>query len=378
MNAPTPPLPQVLTKSRTRVAFGAGRLGELGAIARGEGATRVLLVTDPGIVAAGHVARAVRSLEGAGATVVVFDGAAENPTTEHVEAGVAAARANAIDFLVGLGGGSAMDCAKGINFLLSNGGRMEDYWGIGKATKAMLPMIAVPTTAGTGSEAQSFALITDPATHQKMACGDVKAACRVAILDPELTRTCPPKVAAAAGIDAVAHAVETAGTTKRNEVSLECSRLAWERLDRAFERAMCDRDDDAARADMLLGAHLAGVAIEHSMLGAAHACANPLTARFGITHGIAVGLMLPHVIRFNAEHGENPYAALLGDAEALAKRVETFLSVARLPDRLTDLGVTPEALPALAEEASRQWTARFNPRPVGIDALRRIYEMAFR
>lgn len=350
----------------------------MGAIARGEGATRVLLVTDPGIVAAGHVARAVRSLEGAGATVVVFDGAAENPTTEHVEAGVAAARANAIDFLVGLGGGSAMDCAKGINFLLSNGGRMEDYWGIGKATKAMLPMIAVPTTAGTGSEAQSFALITDPATHQKMACGDVKAACRVAILDPELTRTCPPKVAAAAGIDAVAHAVETAGTTKRNEVSLECSRLAWERLDRAFERAMCDRDDDAARADMLLGAHLAGVAIEHSMLGAAHACANPLTARFGITHGIAVGLMLPHVIRFNAEHGENPYAALLGDAEALAKRVETFLSVARLPDRLTDLGVTPEALPALAEEASRQWTARFNPRPVGIDALRRIYEMAFR
>jgi len=372
----SPDLPAVLASSPTRVVFGAGRMRELGALARAESSTRILLVTDPGIRRAGHVARAEQSLRDAGAEVVVFDAVAENPTTEHVEAGVVVARREAVDLLVGLGGGSAMDCAKGINFLLTNGGRMEDYWGVGKATRPMLPMIAVPTTAGTGSEAQSFALITDPATHQKMACGDEKAACRAAILDPELTRTCPPTVTAAAGIDAITHAVETAGSTRRNQASLECSRLAWERLSRSFERVMRAADDDAARADMLLGAHLAGVAIERSMLGAAHACANPLTSRFGVTHGVAVGVMLPHVVRFNGEDGANPYIALGLTEEALALRIEGFLGAARLPRSLVELGVPADALPVLAEEAAKQWTARFNPRPVDAAALLRIYQSA--
>jgi alcohol dehydrogenase len=366
-------VPDVLSHSRTRVVFGRGRLSDLGTLVRDEGGARVLLVTDPGIVRAGHVDRAVESLKGAGIAVTVFDAVAENPTTEHVEAGVEVARQQQVNFLVGLGGGSAMDCAKGINFILTNGGQMQDYWGVGKALRPMLPMIAVPTTAGTGSEAQSFALITDPVTHQKMACGDVKAACRWAILDPQLTRTCPQRVAAAAGIDAVAHAVETAGTTKRNAVSLQMSREAWTRLSRSFERVMRDTNDDDARADMLLGAHLAGAAIEQSMLGAAHACANPLTARFGIVHGVAVGLMLPHVIRFNCEDDATPYVALGLSDEALAMRVEQFLDAARLPRRLADCGVTAESLPELAEEAAKQWTASFNPRQVGKPELLEIY-----
>ena len=141
----------------------------------------------------------------------VFDEVGENPTTIHVGKGVIAARPFNPDLIIGLGGGSAMDCGKGINFLLTNGGRMQDYWGTDKATKPLLPFVAVPTTAGTGSDAQSYALITDPDTHQKMACGDAKALPRVALLDPELTATQPPKVAAATGIDAVAHAVESAG-----------------------------------------------------------------------------------------------------------------------------------------------------------------------
>jgi alcohol dehydrogenase len=288
-----------------------------------------------------------------------------------------AARNEPIDFLVGIGGGSAMDCAKGINFIHTNGGRMQDYWGIGKAAKLMLPMIAIPTTAGTGSEAQSFALITDPATHQKMACGDPKAMCRVAILDPDLTRTQPQKVAAAAGIDAVAHAVETAGCTKRNEISLAFSREAWLRLDRSFERAMTNPEDDAARADMLLGAHLAGCAIEHSMLGAAHACANPLTARCGITHGLAVGAMLPHVVRFNSRGGTNPYTSIAADADALATRLTRMLDAARLALKLRDLGVKEPMLPQLAAEAAEQWTAKFNPVAVNADDLLAIYRAAW-
>lgn len=367
---------ELLRCSRTRMVFSGGKIAELGMLCREEGGSNVLLVTDPGIVAAGHVDRAIGSLVRAGLRVTVFDQVAENPTTKHVDAGLELARRAGIDFIVGLGGGSALDCAKGINFLVTNGGRMQDYWGVGKAHRPMLPSIGFPTTSGTGSEAQSFALITDPATHQKMACGDPKAAFRVAILDPDLTRTCPQGVVAAAGLDAISHAVETSATTKRNRESLALSTAAWSLLNRSFCTYLTDRGNAEARSDMLLGAHLAGAAIEQSMLGAAHACANPLTAVYGITHGIAIGIVLPHIIRFNTRT-RNCYEALESDATILANRIEHFRTVARLPSRLTDLGVAEESLPKLANEAARQWTAGFNPVPVTAADLLTIYRNAF-
>jgi alcohol dehydrogenase class IV len=384
-------LPDILRHSPTRVVFGANSLAKVGEIAAKEGATHALLVSDPGIVATGHVARAVKSLQRANVNVTVFDGAAENPTTKHVEAGVAvtqdAATSNQpIDMLIGLGGGSSMDCAKGINFLHTNGGTMSDYWGVGKATKPMLPMIAIPTTAGTGSEAQSFALISDPDTHQKMACGDKKAACRVAILDPDLTRTQPPIVAAMTGIDAISHAVETAGTKNQNEVSLELSRQAWVRLDRAFASAMADPNDDDARADMLIGAHLAGAAIEQSMLGAAHACANPLTARFDLPHGAAIAIMLPHVVRFNATRCQNPdqqnsdpknpYASIADDPNQLADRLVELRQATALKGCLAECGVPESSLADLAIEAAKQWTAGFNPVTLTPADLEEVYRSA--
>ncbi len=371
------PLPDILARSRTGVVFGAGSLARLGPTSKEHGASHVLLVTDPGIIKAGHVDRAATSLRDVGVNVTVFDGVEANPTTVHVEAGVAIARDKQIDFLVGLGGGSSLDCATGINFLLTNGGKMADYWGVNKATEPMLPTIGIPTTAGTGSEAQSFALISDPVTHRKMACGDVKAVCCVAILDPELTLTQPPRVAAACGIDAVAHAVETAATTRQNQTSLAFSKEAWARLEPAFERAIQSPSDQEPRAAMLLGAHIAGAAIEHSMLGAAHACANPLTARFGIVHGEAVGLMLPFVIRFNGRNTANPYGLLCEDVERFACRVERMLEVAGLSRRLVDHNVSESVLPQLAEEAAQEWTAGFNPRPVGSTELLEIYRQAY-
>jgi alcohol dehydrogenase len=358
--------------------FGRGALAQLGERAAALGASRVLLVSDPGLAAAGHVDRAAASLRAAGVAVRVFDEAEENPTTVCVDKAVAAAREHRADLLVGLGGGSSMDAAKGCNFILTNLGRMQDYWGVGKATKPMLPLIAVPTTAGTGSEAQSFALITDPETHQKMACGDKKALAALAILDADLTATQPPKVAAATAIDAVAHAVETAGCAKRTDVSQPLSREAWELLNAAIEQALRHPDDADAREKMLLGAHLAGAAIENSMLGAAHACANPLTAMFGVPHGAAVGLMLPHVIRFNADDANgNPYSILDADAERLARRIEAMLEIAAIPRRLVDYAVQPAAIGELSAQAAQQWTARFNPRPVSEANFRAIYESAW-
>ena len=240
----------------------------------------------------------------------------------------------------------------------------------------MLPLITVPTTAGTGSEAQSFALITDPETHQKMACGDKKTLCVCAILDADLTRTMPPTVAAATAIDAISHAVETSACRRRNDESRALSREAWARLSPNIAKALDDASDDAARANMLLGAHLAGAAIERSMLGAAHACANPLTARYGTVHGVAVGLILPHVVRFNAAGGENPYADLCDDAEELASTIEAMLTTAGHPTQLRAVGVEESALPELAHVAAEQWTAQFNPREVGADELITIYRAA--
>ncbi len=251
---------------RTRVVYGSGVMSRLGELANELG-DRALLVTDKGLKEAGHEDRAVESLSAAGVSATIFDDVHPNPTTEDVDRCLSAAKEADVNLIIGLGGGSSMDCAKGVNFLLTNGGKMEDYWGVGKASKPMLPMIAVPTTAGTGSEAQSFALIANSETHMKMACGDKKAACSVALLDPELTVTMPSSVTAVTGIDAVSHAVETYVTTKRNAVSQLYSRQAWKLLATSFPRVLEDPADLDARGGMLVGPHFAGAAIENSMRG---------------------------------------------------------------------------------------------------------------
>ncbi len=375
--------------SSIHVIFGENTLEQIGGLAKELCGHRILLVTDSGILHAGHVDRAVHSLKKETLAVFVFSEVAENPTTRHVENGVQFAKDNApIDLIIGLGGGSAMDCAKGINFLLTNGGKMEDYWGADKAPKPMLPSIGIPTTAGTGSEAQSFALISQEKTHIKMACGDKKARFRAVILDPALVKTAPKKVAAIAGIDAISHAVESYVCTRRNLISQMFAREAWRLLARSFEVTLKEPENIAAQGNMLLGAHLAGAAIENSMLGAAHACANPLTAIYGITHGIAVGLMLPYVIRFNSHAVNDLYADLLhvagisvrpssGFGERLSKRIVELKTAAGLPQRLRECNVEKPKLPELAKAAADQWTGKFNPRAVGEVELLQLYEMAF-
>ncbi len=371
----------------TRVVFGEGTLNQLGVLARELGGSRALLVTDPGLEAAGHPQRALACLREAGLEAFVFDGVEENPTTHHVETGLKVARQHRIDLLVAVGGGSSMDCAKGINFLLTNGGQMADYKGFGKASKPMLPSIGVPTTAGTGSEAQSYALIADDKTHLKMACGDRKAAFRVAVLDPAVTVSQPARVTAITGIDALAHAVESYVCTKRNPLSQTFAREAWRLLEANFEIVLRQPTHLEARGAMQLGAHFAGIAIENAMLGAAHACANPLTAHYGLTHGIAVGVLLPHVIRYNTSVVGGLYSDLAHDVglingdssaagEVLARRITELLRVAGLPTTLTACGVSPGIFPVLADEAMQQWTARFNPRPVSEVDLLHLYEAA--
>ncbi len=370
----------------TRVLSGAGAVDRVGELARELGFHRALLVHDRGLLGAPPPAAAEARLLAAGIVVAVFHDFDHDPDADMVADGAEAARTAGADSIVAVGGGSSLDCAKGLNFILTNGGRMADYRGYGKAARPMLPMIAVPTTAGTGSEAQSYALIVDPRTHEKMACGDPKAAFRAAVLDPQLTVSQPRQVTAAAGYDALSHAVESYVTTKRTPFSAMLAREAFRLIDGCFERVLAAPGDLEARAGMLIAAHLAGLAIEASMLGATHACANPLSARYGTTHGVAIALLLPHVVRWNRAAAGPLYAELLraagrdggrDPAGALADRLEGLAVHAGLPRGLREAGVSPRDLPALAEHAAEQWTGRFNPRPFDARGALELYEGAY-
>ncbi len=385
-----------------RVLYGAGVIDLIGELVRELCGRRVLVVTDPGVAAAGHVHRASVALRGAGLEVAVFYGVEENPGERNVAAAAAAARAHEADFLIGLGGGSAMDCAKGANFVFTNGGRMEDYWGFGKAGKAMLPSIGVPCTAGTGSEAQSFAVISREDDHRKMACGDPKARFVATLLDPEVVRTAPSEVMAATGLDALSHALESFVCTAANPYSRMFASEGFARLLRGFDAVVDAQVADGGSGgqrrseaelvelwgDMLLGAHLAGAAIEASMLGAAHGLANPLTARYDITHGVAVAVMLDHVMRFNGAAEGTGYGGLaqlaFGGAagngvasERLAKLWADLRDSAGVAARLRDLGVLEADLDLLSSQAAEQWTAQFNPRSASASDMLALYRAAF-
>lgn len=363
------------------VTCGPGAAGLVGEFASQFSSRRVLVVSDPGIQQAGHVELIVDRLHQAGNESFVFSDVPENPSDLDVQRGCRFAAPLDIDLIVGVGGGSAMDCAKGINFLLTNGGCIQDYWGMGKARRDMLPSIGIPTTTGTGSEAQSYCLISDSETHQKMACGDPRARFRRVILDPDLTLSMPHSVAAVGAMDAVSHALESFVCVKRNPLSISFARQAWKLLDLNFEAGVTSAQA-AARAQLQIGAYLAGLAIEASMLGAAHACANPLTANFGITHGKAVGLMLPHVIIFNSEIAGSSYQELTGRPKAqagvdyLLGRIRKFQQLGALPTTLRECGIQEPNLEPLAHQAVKEWTGKFNPRPLDPKSALELYREA--
>lgn len=377
------------------VRSGRGSLGSIGALAAALGFRRPLLTADRGIAEAGILDRALGPLREAGLEAAAFTEFGENPTETEAAAGAEAAVRHGADSLIGLGGGSSLDLAKAVGFLHAGGGVMEDYRGYDRAPNPLPPLLGVPTTAGTGSEAQSYALISRDRDHRKMACGAPSAMFRAVVHDPTLLGSAPPEVAAAAGYDALAHAVETAVTTRGDRASRSLSRRAFALLAGSFERVVSGAADLADRERMQRGAFCAGAAIERSMLGAAHALANPLTRRYGVSHGRALARTLPPVVRWNGRRDavSSEYAALLraagiepGEApgDTLAARLSEWAAVAALsgdprpgdsgPAPGAGNGLPPEAdLPDLAAEAAEEWTGRFNPRPFDAAAALSLY-----
>lgn len=371
-----------------KVFSGIGCSEAVGKHARSLG-THALVVTDPGVISAGHPQKIISSLQAAGLKTHLFEGTVENPTDLSVQQCARKVESLGIDLVVGVGGGSSLDTAKGANFILTNGRTMKDYWGVGKATKPLLPMIAIPTTAGTGSECQSYALISEDKTHQKMACGTPGALPRITLLDPELTLSQPFTVSSATGMDALAHTLESAVCTKRNRLSHRHATMGFTLLVQNLKAVFEEPDNLTARHSVLLGAAHAGAAIERSMLGAAHALANPLTARRGVVHGRAVGLTLPAVLAYNQEdpviceiYADLARVAGLADTNAndqkaahlLLGKVLHLRNLAKLPTRLAEVGSEHSELEQLAKDAAEQWTGTFNPRPVKEAEFYKIYQ----
>lgn len=371
-----------------------GAANRLGSLCRDRGARSVLLVTDPGIVRLGMLDAIGSSFAEAGVALAIFDEVVADPPEAVVLAAVASARALAADLVIGFGGGSSMDVAKLVAFLAHPGCSQElsDIHGLGNARGARLPLIQVPTTAGTGSEVTTVAIITTGATT-KTGIGSPILLPDLAILDAELTFGLPGPVTAATGIDAMVHAIEAyTSRIRKNPLSDMLAKEALRLLAANLERVMANGQDPEARQAMLLGACLAGQAFANAPVAAVHALAYPLGGHLHVPHGLSNALVLPHVLRFNAPAALAQYAQLapllLGDrllAGSDERRVGQFIdeladlsSRCGLPTRLRDVGATSELLPRLAADAMQQQRLLVNnPRPLEETDALAIYRSAY-
>ena len=367
-------------RPRTRILFGAGEFARLGEVAREQNATRCLVLAGQASLDAGHAQEAVRSLKARRMEVFAFHDFTANPTVAMVEAAREYAGPQAINLVVGLGDGDALDFAKAVNVVISNGGSIRDYRGYGNVPKPLLPMIAVPTVPGSGNEALSNCTIYDPpngsnevgsredgSKHNgsRVICGDPKIFFRTAVLDANLTLGQPPELTAANGFDAIGRSVETLFSTRRTPISECFSREAYRLLDSAFGKVLRVAEDVEARSAILLGAHFAGLAVEYAALGPAHACAQPLVTNYKLLPGAALALVLLPAMEWMEEGAD------------LAPRLRHLAAAAGLPASLSDAAIPEQVLPRLAEEAASQWTGRFSSHHFDAPAALEIYRAAY-
>lgn len=373
------------------IQFGTGALSRLGELARAHIGSRLLVVTDPGMMSTGIVERALAVLDAAGVATTLFADVQADPPEAVIHAATEAARAAGVEGIIGLGGGSSLDVAKLVALLAPGRETLKAVYGVGKATGPRLPLILVPTTAGTGSEVTPISIVTT-GTAEKMGVVSPVLIPDVALLDPELTYGLPAHVTAATGIDAMVHAIEAyaSANANNNPISRILALQALRLMGGAILTAVRSGKDAKARADMLLGSMLAGQAFANSPVAAVHALAYPLGGHYHIPHGLSNALVLPHVLRFNAVTAPGAYAEMaphafpdLGRLEgqeraaAFAERLADLSRDCGLPQRLRDMKIEADALPMLARDAMNQTRLLVNnPRPVTeADALA-IYQSA--
>ena len=374
------------------IRFGDGLLEDIGAMLAADGHRNAFIVTDPGMMATGIVARAMSSLDAAGIVTGLYSDVEADPPEAVVHAAIDAARAADADMIIGLGGGSSLDVAKLVALLLPGHQTLADAYGVGNATGPRLPLLLVPTTAGTGSEVTPISIVTT-GKSEKMGVVSPVILPDIALLDPGLTLSVPTHVTAATGIDAMVHAIEAYASTSANNnpISRQLAVQALGFLGGAVEAAVHDGENKQARADMLLGSMLAGQAFANSPVAAVHALAYPIGGHFKIPHGLSNALVLAHVLRFNAVVAPAPYAEIapavfpaladMGPQEAAAAFAEEMAGLAArcgLEARLRDVGIPADALDLLARDAMNQTRLLVNnPRAVDEQDVRAIYQAAW-
>jgi alcohol dehydrogenase class IV len=385
-------------QARTRMVAGRGLIESLGFELMKEGAGRVYVVTDQVIRGTGLIDRVESGVTDGGLEVAgVFDECPQDSATDVVERCAERAKEAGADAFLAVGGGSVMDTAKAAAVLFTHGGTVHDYEGIYALPRAndgmgapleVAPIACVPTTAGTGSEVSMAAVVKDHDAKVKLELADIPMFPRVAVLDPEATRTLPPQIAAATGMDAMTHALESYVTVESSPwtdaEALHALRLMRDNLERAVENGP---DDDEARGNMLVAASLA----INVYLGSTHAMSHPCGAHYGVPHGVANAINLPHVIRFNAGGGSDiadryrDVNELLGIevggsdeavGDALATHVSELVARLGLPGRLSEVGVPEDGIPVLVEGAMGDGTTLMNPREPSEEDYEELFRKA--
>jgi alcohol dehydrogenase class IV len=344
-----------------KILMGVGAVGEVGKEVTGLGAKRALLISDPGVMKAGIVERVLSSLKGAKVKVSVFDRVEPDPRYEIVDECAEWARPQGIQCVIGVGGGSSLDVAKAVAVMLKGEGSISSFFGVELIHRPGVPVVAVPTTAGTGSEVTPIVILSDEGEKLKKGVVSLHLVPSVAILDPELTVGMPPSVTAATGMDALIHAIEAFTSINATPFTDLLAARAMELLYSNIRKAYCNGSDIRARSHMLEGSLLAGIAFANAGVTAVHAFAYPIGAEFHIPHGIANTLMLPRVMEFNMIGALERFASIatmLGEAPAGLSLRETaqraVMAMERLredlglPSHLSDFGVTAEDIPRLA------------------------------
>jgi alcohol dehydrogenase class IV len=378
-------------QSRPRVLYKVGLVDELGHEVESLG-TRAVIVTDEGVARAGLLDRVRDGLASGIEVAGVFSEVPANSSVAVVDRGAAYAREQGADLIVALGGGSPIDTAKAMRILLSEGGSLHDYEGYNVIERPLIPMVAIPTTAGTGSEVTAWAVIRDEAAHVKMHLSSPFLAPDLAILDPEMTRTLPPRLTAATGMDALTHAIEAFVGTNANPINDSLALQAIDMISNNLRGATYSGDDLDARSQMLIASCIAGIAFSSGggSLGIVHAMAHAAGGAFDVHHGTANAILLPHGMRFNSAAAPNRFARIAramgvnagGRAEerVIDDGIEAVRLLAvdcHLPARLRDVGVPEGALPALAETALGDAAIFTNPRPVVFDDVLELLRAAW-
>jgi alcohol dehydrogenase len=370
--------------------MGPGCSKESGTRAKGLGATHVLLVTDKVIARLGMLDQIKGVLEAAGLKVTAFDGVDPDPSEKNVHAGADIYQRSGCDALVSLGGGSVHDCAKAIGVVVTSGGNILEYAGVERLKAKLPPLVAITTTAGTGSEATRAAVITNTETHIKCPIVDARCVPAVAIVDPRLMVNMPPALTAATGMDAMTHAVESYVSISSTPLTDACGMQAIKLITRWLRPAVGNGANLEARDKLAYAQYLAGLAFTNGRLGCAHAIAHQLGGRYGIPHGLGCGVMLPYVCEYNLIAAPERFAEIAVAMDENVEGLTVMQAAAKAPAaihqlnkdiglaaNLTELGIKEADLELLAQQAMNDVPRNTNPRqPVTFESMLLILRMA--